>query len=527
VVLAQSTQLKVASPKLANELRNSLLEARNPVATAESAGPDKKCRPRISFKTVEDLRRDLARECGEAVPEQERDSLSPAQVVKRRIKEVRSNRARDEPAAKTGSDTCCTRSASGEEAPASQQSPNVEISTAKEVSQLCSEPGAKLSDVKVSPPHWKVSSRKKREEDFHPPDVETTCSSVINLAAGGINHLEMSTPGPTAPHSSCSIIENQSDAGQKGGVVYHAEFISKRKETSSQKEKYHNRKHDCLDDMDQSCHPAPDAFGTADGDTSRSCPENAAVTLSPHLQVEESRPVANRDGGGGGNDEGDDRAHYGAWTPTPCGTPGGQKVHQQHGAIRAHQQNEPICTEEVENSSKGGVPGSDTDLSTDDIWVVRSPAAINLVNNKASHAAAVTAVGQQLQQEGGVNTTTAPLQTHPAQKSAHHAEKEATTVHANNNYDEYDDHETRKIREEDGHNNNNNEEDDEDTPENSSSKSGQYTLENSLARTEDEAARCWSGTEDGPRSSRTASPLTSPEEDEQADIRQGYSCIYS
>jgi hypothetical protein len=511
VVLAQSTQLKVASPKLASELRNSLLEARNPVATAESAGPDKKCRPRISFKTVEDLRRDLARECGEAVPEQERDSLSPAQVVKRRIKEARSNRARGEPEAGTGRDTCCTRSASEEEAPASQMSPNVEISTAKEVSQLCSEPGAKLSDVKVSPPHWKVSSWKKREEDFLPPDVETTCSSVINLGVVGINHLEMSTPGPTALHSSCSMIENQSDAGQKGGVVYHAEF----------------RKHDCLDDMDQSCHPAPDAFGTADGDTSRIYPENAAVTLSPHFQYEESRPVANRDGGGGGNDEGDDRAHYGAWTPTPCGTPGGQKVHQQHGAIRAHEQNEPICTKEVESTSKGGVPGSDTDLSTDDIWVVRSPAAINLVNNKASHAAAVTAVGQQLQQEGGVNTTTAPLQTHPAQKSAHHAEKEATTVHANNNYDEYDDHETGKIREEDGHNNNNNEEDDEDTPENSSSKSGQYTLENSLARTEDEAGRCWSGTEDGPRSSRTASPLTSPEEDEQADIRQGYSCICS
>ena len=60
-------------------------------------------------------------------------------------------------------------------------------------------------------------------------------------------------------------------------------------------------------------------------------------------------------------------------------------------------------------------------------------------------------------------------------------------------------------------------EEDEDTAENSSSKSGQYTLEDPLPRTEDEVGGrgSWSGTEEeeGQSSPRADNELTSPDED--------------
>jgi hypothetical protein len=66
--------------------------------------------------------------------------------------------------------------------------------------------------------------------------------------------------------------------------------------------------------------------------------------------------------------------------------------------------------------------------------------------------------------------------------------------------------------------------DEDDTAENSSSKSGQYTLEDSLLRTEDEvslAARDWSGTEES--SPWADNEMTSPDEgtERRAAIRQG------
>ena len=187
------------NPAQSDVRRNSPDRTSPEIAIIPDSGKD---RLRIVFKTVEDLRRDLARESGDigepAAAVRERISPIPVQAVRQRIKEGLSCRPAEEAAVANGE--------------------TVRGSTSQVVVQervnASNGPEHRMNSSHIRPPSNRTDSQSVGIGQDYPysscslisPDVN---SNLINLPQiGGINQAEMSTPAPADDDSApCLLME--------------------------------------------------------------------------------------------------------------------------------------------------------------------------------------------------------------------------------------------------------------------------------------------------------------------------------
>lgn len=492
---------------------------------SKSADADRSRGPRISFKTVEDLRRDLARECGDPTDSLEQTDVSPVQSVRQKIREGLISRPTEEapgtnlgrPAKSHGQPPTCEG-----EACASQSS-----SVSREAGQAARwglEPNAGPLRMEATsslrPTTANLTASPSEQLGENPPGgndrVAYQVGNLINPPAPGIHHPEMSALALAHQSSRIEGGKDEEPRAEEDGCPAQPRSVREIKtgeNSISIGKRDNNKTDDSEEEADQKYYLShsvatvaaeyPRCSTVSKSSRRSSSPDWAelASSLSPHSQPDESRPGADND---------DNRPHYGNEPPTPRGTPGG---HQQD--FSPFQQPALNALREDDTTSR---------VATRDAAAGKMLTFTSAPDNKmASRIAGHSASSDVLQPEEPESI--ARLQTLQAQMSEGPGVQEAHELLALPSStvggpapssglgpDAEEMEEDEDVDDED------------DTAENSSSKSGQYTLEDSLLRTEDEvslAARDWSGTEES--SPWADNEMTSPDEgtERRAAIRQG------